>query len=261
MVGVSLGFSAMGKTAFSSTFAAFYSRALDQIRMAAISLSNIKMIGTHAGISIGEDGPSQMALEDLAWSRAISGSHVFYPCDAVSTERLVEQMASKPGIFYLRASRPNTPVIYGSNETFEIGGAKILKQTGQDVITVVTAGITVFEALKARELLAEEGIPFTLIDAYSIKPLARDLILEAARDTRNKLVILTVEDHYAEGGLGDAVAGELSADGARVHKLAVHEIPSSGTGEELLARYGIDSQAIVEKVRELAGGRKVGRVA
>jgi transketolase len=210
------------------------------------------MIGTHAGISIGEDGPSQMALEDIASMRAISGSHVLYPCDAVSTERLVELMAATRGIFYLRGSRPDMPVIYGPEETFELGGAKILKQTGQDVLTVVAAGVTVFEALKAREKSAEQGLPFTVIDAYSIKPLARDLILSASQATRNPGLIITVEDHYSEGGLGDTVAGELSRDGARVHNLAVIALPHSGKKDELMTRFGIDSQAILTLVRELA---------
>jgi transketolase len=190
-----------------------------------------------------------MGLEDIAMMRAVPESVVLYPCDAVSTEKLVEQMALRRGICYLRTSRPKTPVIYDNEEDFPIGGAKILRQSTNDKVTVVAAGVTVFEALKAADVLQKEGIGITVIDAYSVKPLARDAILAAARRTNN--IVLTVEDHYIEGGLGDAVAGELCNEGVRVYKLGVTEIPHSGKPEELLAKYRIDTAAIVHLVKEL----------
>ena len=249
MVGVATGFSARGKVPFASTFACFFSRAYDQIRVAGISMANVKIVGSHVGVSIGEDGPSQMGLEDLAMMRAIAGSVVLYPGDAVSTEKLMDQMAAKKGICFLRTSRPKTPVIYNNDEQFPIGGAKVLRQSPGDKITVVAAGVTLNEALKAAETLKSEGIGITVIDAYSVKPLARDVIKAAAQKTNN--LVLTVEDHYPEGGLGDAVAGELSADGVKVHKLAVFELPHSGKPEELLAKYGIDASAIAKKIKSL----------
>ena len=249
LVGVATGFGARGKVPFASTFATFFSRAFDQIRVAGISQSNLKLVGSHVGVSIGEDGPSQMALEDLAMMRAVAGSTVLYPSDAVSTEKLLEQMALKKGVCFLRTSRPKTPVIYGNDEQFPIGGAKVIRQNAGDKVTVVAAGVTLFEALKAADTLKAEGIGITVIDAYSIKPLAKGVIQAAAQKTKN--TVITVEDHYAEGGLGDAVAGELSAEGIKVHKLAVHGIPRSGKAEELLAHFGIDAAAIVKKVKSL----------
>jgi transketolase len=249
MVGVATGFGARGKVPFASTFAAFFTRAHDQIRMAGHSSANIKLAGSHVGVSIGEDGGSQMGLEDLATMRAVVGSTVLYPSDAVSTEKLVEQMALTQGIVFLRTSRPKTPVIYDNNEEFPLGGAKILRQSAGDKATVVGAGVTLFEALKAADELAKQGIGITVIDAYSVKPLAKDVLRAAAQRTHNQVIV--VEDHYPEGGLGDAVAGELSADGVRVHKLAVCELPRSGKPEELLAKYGIDAAAIVKKVKTL----------
>ena len=249
MVGVATGFSTRGKVPFASTFACFLTRAFDQIRMAGISMANIKLAGSHVGVSIGEDGGSQMALEDVAMMRAVAGSVVLYPSDAVCAEKLVEQMALHKGICFLRTSRPKTPVIYDNNETFPIGGAKVRRQAAGDKVTVVGAGVTFYEAIKAADILAREGIGITVIDAYSIKPLAREVIKAAAAKTNN--LVLTVEDHYPEGGLGDAVAGELSPDGIRVHMLAVRELPHSGKPEELLAKYGIDAAAIVKKVKSL----------
>ena len=249
MVGVATGFGARGKIPFASTFAAFFSRAHDQIRMAGHSMANLKLAGSHVGVSIGEDGGSQMGLEDLAMMRAVVGSVVLYPCDAVSAEKLVEQMAASKGISFLRTSRPKTPVIYENTETFPIGGAKVLRQGANDKVTIVAAGVTVFEALQAAETLAKEGVGITVIDAYSIKPLGRDVILAAARKTGQR--VITVEDHFPEGGLGEAVAGELSAEGVRVYKLAVCGLPRSGKPEELLARFGIDAAAIVAKVKSL----------
>ena len=249
IIGVSVGLSALGKIPFASTFAAFYTRSFDQIRMAAVSFSNLKICGSHCGVSIGEDGPSQMGLEDLAMMRTVHASTVFYPSDAISTERLVEKMASEKGIFYLRTSRPETPILYSLDEKFEIGGAKILRQSEDDQVTVCAAGITLFEALTAADELKKKGISVRVIDCYSIKPIARDLILASARKTG--LQVITVEDHYPEGGLGDAVAGELSSEGIRVHKLAVYDLPHSGTERELLQKFEIDSTAVIKKIEEV----------
>jgi transketolase len=249
LVGVATGFGARGKVPFASTFATFFTRAYDQVRVAGISQANLKLVGSHVGVSIGEDGPSQMALEDLAMMRAVAGAVVLYPSDAVSTEKLVEQMAVNRGIHFLRTSRPKTPVIYSNDEQFPIGGAKIVKQAAGDKITIVAAGVTLHEALKAAVTLGRDGVGVTIIDAYSIKPLGRDVIKAAASKTGN--LVLTVEDHYPEGGLGDAVAGELSGDGIKVHKLAVNGLPRSGKADELLAKFGIDAAAIVAKVRAL----------
>jgi transketolase len=247
LVAVSVGFGTRGHVPFASTFATFFTRAADHIRVAGISQANLKLVGSHVGISIGEDGPSQMALEDLALMRAIVGSTVLYPADAVATEKLVEQMALNKGIYFLRTSRPKTPVIYGNDEQFPVGGAKVLR-TG-DKVTVVAAGVTLFEALKAADQLKAEGINISVVDAYSIKPLGKAEILAAAKKTNN--TVITVEDHYAEGGLGDAVAGELSSEGIKVHKLAVNGIPRSGHAAELMAAFGIDAAAIVKKVKSL----------
>jgi transketolase len=247
MVAVAVGLSTRGKVPFASTFATFFTRAYDHIRVAGISQSNIKLVGSHVGVSIGEDGPSQMALEDLAMMRAVVGSTVLYPSDAVATEKLLEEMALIKGVCFLRTSRPKTPVIYGNDEKFPVGGAKVLREDGK--VTIVGAGVTLFEALKAADTLKAEGINVTVIDAYSIKPLGKDVILAAAKKTGN--TVITVEDHYSEGGLGDAVAGELSADGIKVHKLAVVGIPHSGKAEELLAKFGIDAAAIMKKVKSL----------
>jgi transketolase len=251
MVGVATGFSTRGKVPFASTFATFFTRAFDQIRVAGISTANIKLVGSHVGVSIGEDGPSQMGLEDIAMMRAVAGSVVLYPSDAVCTEKLMEQMVTHRGVCFLRTSRPKTPVIYNNDEAFPIGGAKVLRQSDQDKLTVVAAGITLYEALKAADTLKEKGISITVIDAYSVKPLGADVIRAAAQKTNNQ--VLTVEDHYPEGGLGDAVAGELSSAGIKVHKLAVFELPRSGKPEELVARYGLDAASITSKVWSLVG--------
>jgi transketolase len=249
LVGVATGFGTRGKVPFASTFATFFTRAADQIRVAGISQANLKLAGSHVGVSIGEDGPSQMGLEDMALMRAIVGSVVLYPSDAVSTEKLVEQMALAKGVNFLRASRPKSPVIYSNDEQFPIGGAKVLRQNAGDKVTVVAAGVTLHEALKAADALKKEGIGITVIDAYSIKPLGKAEILAAAQKTKN--TVITVEEHYSEGGLGDAVAGELSVEGVKVHKLAVTSLPRSGKAEELLAHFGLDAAAIVKKVKSL----------
>jgi transketolase len=249
MVGVATGFATRGKVPFASTFACFLTRAYDQIRVAGISMANLKLVGSHVGVSIGEDGPSQMGLEDIAMMRAIVGSTVLYASDAVCAEKLMDQIAGHKGLCFLRTSRPKTPVLYSNDEAFPIGGAKVLRQSAEDKVTVVAAGVTLYEALKAADALKSEGIGITVIDAYSIKPLAKEVIKAAAKKTKN--LVVTVEDHYTEGGLGDAVAGELSADGIKVHKLAVHELPRSGKAAELLAKYHIDANAIINKVKAL----------
>jgi transketolase len=249
LVGVATGFGTRGKVPFASTFATFFTRAADQIRVAGISQANLKLAGSHVGVSIGEDGPTQMALEDMALMRAVVGSVVLYPSDAVSTEKLVEQMALAKGVHFLRTSRPKSPVIYKNDESFPVGGAKVLRQNAGDKVTVVAAGVTLHEALKAADALKAEGVGITVIDAYSIKPLGKKEILAAAQKTNN--TVITVEDHYSEGGLGDAVAGELSVNGIKVHKLAVVGVPRSGKPEELVAHFGIDAAAIVKKVKSL----------
>ena len=250
MVGVATGFATRGKVPFASTFAAFFSRAHDQIRMASHSLTNLKLAGSHVGVSIGEDGGSQMGLEDIAMMRSLIGSVVLYPCDAVSAEHLVEEMAKHKGIAYLRTSRPKAPVLYKNDEPFPIGGAKVLRHKDGDKVTVVAAGVTLHETLKAADLLAQQGIGITVIDAYSVKPIAADVIKAAAQKSGGK--VLTVEDHYPEGGLGEAVASAVSQHGIKVQMLAVRELPRSGKPEELLAKYGIDAAAIVEKVKAMA---------
>ena len=249
MVGAAVGLSTRGKIPFVSTFACFLCRAYDHIRMSAISRANIKLVGSHCGVSIGEDGPSQMGLEDLAMMRAVGGSVVLYPSDAVATERLVAEAARHSGIVYLRTTRPKAPVLYSNDETFPIGGAKVLRSSDQDVLTVVGAGITLHEALQAHEELAGHGIEVRVIDAYSVKPVAGDLLLEAARKTRKK--VLVVEDHYSEGGLGDAVLDALGPYGIQVHKLAVREVPLSGKAAELMKWAGIDAASISAAVRKL----------
>ncbi|KAM9856022.1 transketolase-like protein 2 [Aulostomus maculatus] len=233
--------------AFASTFAAFFSRAYDQIRMAAISQSNVNLVGSHCGVSIGEDGPSQMALEDLAMFRAIPTCTVFYPSDAVSTERAVELAANTKGICFIRTSRPDTAVLYAPDEKFVIGKAKILRQSNSDVVTVIGAGVTLHEALAAAETLASEGINIRVIDPFTIKPLDEATIVSSAKATRSR--IITVEDHYKEGGLGEAV---LSAVGEEpditVTRLAVSSVPRSGKPQELLDLFGISAKCIVKAV-------------
>ena len=248
MVGVALGLQCRGKLPFVSTFAAFFSRAYDQIRMSQYSDANLKFCGSHAGVSIGEDGPSQMGLEDLAMFRAILGSVVLYPCDAVSTEHLVAAAARHRGIVYLRTTRMATPILYGPEEQFPIGGCKVLRQSPRDAITVIGAGITVFEALKAHEQLSQQGVAIRVIDLYSVKPVDEKTLKEAAAATR---ALVTVEDHYPEGGLGDAVRTALADTPTPVYSLAVHEKPKSGKPQELLDYEGISHAAIIKKVQDL----------
>jgi transketolase len=247
MIGAAMGLASRGAIPFPSTFAAFLTRAADFIRMAAISGVNIKMAGSHAGVSIGEDGASQMALEDLAMMRAQPNITVLYPCDAVSTERLLEAAAYHAGPVYMRTSRPKTPVVYGPDDTFPIGGLKVLRQSASDVATVIGAGVTVFEALKAYDVLKVEGISVRVVDLYSLQPIDAAALTRCARETRGRMI--TVEDHYAAGGVGDAVASAVAGEGVTVTRLAVREIPHSGTPDELLDRYGISARHIVSAVR------------
>jgi transketolase len=255
MIGAAMGLAARGAIPFPSTFACFLSRAYDFIRMAAISNVGIKMAGSHAGVSIGEDGPSQMALEDLAMCRAQPDITVLYPCDAVSTEKLVVLMAYHPGPAYIRTSRPKTPVIYSNNESFSIGGLKVLRESADDAVTVIGAGVTVFEALKAYDQLKAAGTSIRVVDLYSVSPVDRDALVAAGRATRGHLI--TVEDHYAAGGIGDAVAEAVAGAGLTVQRLAVREIPRSGKSEELLDRFQISARHIVEAVRAVTSGQAI----
>jgi len=249
MVGAALGMSTEGTIPVASTFACFLTRAYDFIRMAAYSQpSHLVLCGSHAGISIGEDGPSQMALEDLAMMRAIIGSTVLYPSEAVSAERLVETAVRTPGIVYIRTTRPKTKVLYGNDEAFPVGGSKTVRSSAKDAVTIVAAGITLTEALKAHEALAREGIAARVIDLYSVKPVDAATLVRAATETKG---IVSVEDHNVCGGIGEAV---LSAVGgrARVEILGVREAPRSGKAEELMKAHGIDADAIAKAARKIA---------
>jgi len=248
MVGAAMGLAARGAIPFPSTFACFLTRASDFIRMGAISFANVKLTGSHAGVSIGEDGPSQMALEDLSMMRSVHGCAVLYPSDAVSTERLVVEMAKHKGMAYMRTSRPKTPVIYGPDEQFPIGGSKVVRQGANDKAVVVGAGVTLFEALKAYDTLKAQGIDIRVIDLYSLRPVDAKTLTEAGRASGG--VFITVEDHYATGGIGDAVAEAVAPAGFTVRRLAVGEIPRSGQPDELLDRYGISAKHIVEAVKQ-----------
>lgn len=264
MVAAAVGLQVRKYKPFASTFAAFLTRAYDFVRMAAVSRANIKLVGSHAGVSIGQDGASQMGLEDLAAFQAIAGSTVLYPCDANQTAKLVAQMSDRDGVVYLRTTRESTPVIYGAEEQFPIGGSKVIRSSDQDQATVIAAGITLHEAIKAYDRLKHEGITVRVIDVYSVKPIDVQTIHQAAHDTEGNLVI--VEDHWREGGLGAAVLDAFAGNGDICHydgsplqaiKLAVRELPSSGTPEELLHVAKIDADAIVEavkgQIREFSG--------
>ncbi|MUL43581.1 transketolase [Streptomonospora sp. PA3] len=248
MVAAAIGLQVRGWTPYAATFAAFFSRAYDFIRMAAVSRADINLVGSHAGVSIGEDGPSQMGLEDIAALRAVHNSVVLHPCDANSTARLTAGMAEHDGVSYLRTLRGKTPVLYGPDEGFRIGGSKVLRSSPDDRVTVVGAGATVHEALAAADALAGEGIGVRVIDAYSIKPVDAPTLRAAAEETGR---IVTVEDHWPEGGLGDAVL-DVFADTRstpRMMKLAVTGMPASATPQEQLREAGIDSGAIEAAVR------------
>jgi transketolase len=249
MIGAAAGLAACGKIPFAATFAAFFTRAYDFIRMAAISQSNIKLMGSHVGVSIGEDGPSQMGLEDLAMMAAQPGVVVLYPSDGMCAYRMVETMAHHTGMVYMRTGRPKTPILYGPDETFTIGGSKVLRQSEKDQLTIVAAGVTLHEALKAYDELLAAGITVRVIDLYSIAPIDVATLKQAAKDTNN--LILTVEDHYIHGGLGDAVLSALSTEGVRLHKMGIQEIAHSGKPAQLLDHYGLSARAIIEKVNQL----------
>jgi len=251
MVGMAMGLAARGHVPFAATFACFLTRAYDFIRMSAISNLNIKFVGTHAGVSIGEDGPSQMGLEDLAMMCAEPNFTVLYPSDATSAWRATWLLAAHSGPSYLRAGRPASPILYGPDEPFAIGKCKVLRRSGSDRALVVAAGVTVPEALRAHEALQQHGISIRVIDLFSVQPVDREELIGSAREAGR--VVVTVEDHYEHGGIGDIVLAALAGERIRAFKLAVREIPRSGKPAELLDRFGIDSKRIVETVRSALG--------
>ncbi len=257
MVAAGVGLQVRGWVPYLSTFAAFLTRAYDFIRMGTISRANLKLCGSHAGVSIGEDGPSQMGLEDLAMMRAVAGSTVLYPADANQTASLVAQMVDRPGIVYLRTTREKTPVLYAPDQRFPIGGSVVVRRSERDQVTIVAAGITLHEALKAHAQLAQDGITVRVIDAYSVKPIDATTLRAAARETA---ALVVVEDHWAEGGLGDAVLAAVAGSEPlpRVITLAVRMLPGSGTPEELLDAAGISARQIVETVRQVVAPRTMG---
>ena len=251
MIATAVGMSVRGFVPFAATFAAFLARAYDFIRMSAISRANIRLCGSHAGVSIGEDGPSQMALEDLAMMRSVGGSTVLYPCDANQTARLVAEMADQHGVVYMRTTRAATPVVYGPHEAFPIGGSKVLRRSDKDDVTLVAAGITVVEAQAAADALGKAGISARVIDAYSVKPIDVATLRAAASATRGFVV---VEDHWPEGGLGAAVLEGLASSGESmppVRLLGVTKIPGSGTPAELMDACGISARHIVEAAQAI----------
>ena len=249
MVSVAAGLSRMGKIPFVATFAAFLTRAADQIRMARVSEANIKFIGSHVGVSIGEDGPSQMGLEDIALFGTMPDTVILQPCDAVSTAKLVPQMVSHHGFAYMRTLRPKTPLVYKNEDAISIGGSKVLHRSGNDQLTVAGTGITVFEALKAADELQKENISIRVVDCYSIHPIDAGTLKKCLNETKQKILI-TVEDHFEHGGLGDFAAAALSGEG-QVIKMAVRKISQSGTKDELLNDAGIDAAHIAAKVKSL----------
>ncbi|XP_012686609.1 transketolase [Clupea harengus] len=251
MVSVAMGCATRERNVvFASTLASFFTRAYDQLRMAAISESNINLCGSHCGLSIGEDGPSQMGLEDVAMFRSLPNATVFYPSDGVSTEKAVELAANTKGVCYVRTSGPENSIIYNSNEDFHVGQAKIVCQSKDDQVTVIGAGVTVHEALAAAEQLKKERIFIRVIDPFTIKPLDAKTIIDQARSTRGRLI--TVEDHYYEGGLGEAVCSAVvNEQGFSLHRMAVSHVPRSGKPAELLKAYGIDRDAITQAVRKM----------
>jgi transketolase len=254
LVAAAVGFQACGWVPFAATFAAFVSRAYDFIRMAAVSRADIRLVGSHCGVSIGQDGPSQMGLEDIAALRAVHGSTVLYPSCANQTTKLVQAMVEQHGVSYLRTTRAATPVLYASDEEFKIGGSRVLRCSDSDEVTLVAAGITLHEALAAANALAAEGVAVRVVDLYSVKPIDEQTLIEAAEATG---VIVTIEDHHPEGGIGDAVL-EVFADSIsrpRIVTLAVRVMPTSGTPSELLAQAGIDRITIAQTVRSLVAVR------
>jgi transketolase len=250
MVGAGLGLATRGKIPFVSTFAAFFSRTFDQVRMSQYTGPNLKFAGSHAGVSIGEDGPSQMGLEDLAMFRAVRDSVVLYPADAVSTERLVEEALKHHGIVYIRTTRMATPIMYGPDEAFPIGGCKVLRQSASDVATVIGAGVTLMEALAAYDELQKEGINIRVIDLYSVKPVDANTLMAAAKATKG---LITVEDHYPAGGIGEAVLAALAPNPVIVYSLAVTKKPKTGKAAQLLDFEEISRSAIIKLVKQIKG--------
>ena len=248
MVGAAIGLSRRGKTPFVSTFAAFFSRAFDQIRMSQYSDANIKFVGSHAGVSIGEDGASQMGLEDLAMFRTLLGSVVLYPSDAVQADKLIEVAAKHHGNVYIRTTRMDTAVLYDDDEEFPIGGSKTLRSSDADVATLIGCGVTLHQALAAHDDLKADGIATRVIDLYSVKPVDEATLACAATETG---LLITVEDHFAEGGIADAVRSGLDGQNAKVHSLAVRKLPRSGKPDELLDLEEISASAIARTVRDL----------
>ncbi|HXG87741.1 MAG TPA: transketolase [Vicinamibacterales bacterium] len=246
MIGAAMGLAARGAIPYPSTFAAFLTRAADFVRMAAISNLNIKMAGSHAGVSIGEDGPSQMALEDLSMMTSQPNIAVLYPSDAVCAERLIVAAAYHEGPVYIRTSRPKLPVIYDNSEQFTVGGCKVLRSSSADTATVIGAGVTLYEALKAYDELKKSGVSIRVIDLYSLQPIDAATLITAGKETRR---LITVEDHYLAGGIGDAVARAVAPAGLTVTRLAVTQIPRSGKPDELLDKYGISARHIVAAVQ------------
>uniref|UniRef100_A0A671YH41 Transketolase n=1 Tax=Sparus aurata TaxID=8175 RepID=A0A671YH41_SPAAU len=251
MVSVAMGCAARERNVvFASTLASFFTRAYDQLRMAAISESNINLCGSHCGLSTGEEGPSLMGLEDVAMFRALPTATIFYPSDGVSIEKAVELAATTKGVCYIRTSRQDSPIIYNSNEDFHVGQAKVVYQSKEDQVTLVAAGVTLHEALAAAEHLKKERISVRVIDPFTIKPLDAKTITDHTRATRGR--IITVEDHYYEGGLGEAVSSAMvNESGFNLHRLAVSHVPRSGKPQELLKIYGIDRDAIAQAVRKM----------
>ncbi|MFC1653998.1 transketolase [Patescibacteria group bacterium] len=248
MVGVACGLALRGKIPFVSTFASFFTRAVDQIRVSQYSKANVNFIGSHAGVSIGEDGPTQMGLEDIAIFRSILDSVVLYPCDHVSEEKLVLSMIEHSGICYMRTTRMNTEPIYGPSEKFEIGGSKVLKHSNNDVVTLIGAGVTLYECLKAHDVLLENKIKTRVIDMYSIKPIDVETLVSACKETKSLIV---VEDHFAEGGMCEAIRSGLVHESVPIHSLAVRKMPKSGKPDELLEYEEINSDSIINKVYEI----------
>jgi len=247
---MAVGISTRGATPFLSTFAAFLTRAHDQIRMAAIGRAPLRITGSHAGVSIGQDGPSQMGLEDIALMRALPDSAIFYPCDFYSTRAvLFEMLCYTQGISYLRTTREETPIIYTENDHFPVGKHKVVRKSERDVACIIGAGVTLFEALKAYEKLKIEEVLCCVVDLYCIKPLDTSALLETAKNSGSRIIV--VEDHYAQGGIGEMIAGICASTEIKFRSLAVNGLPRSGKPEELRALFKIDATAIVEAVKQL----------
>jgi transketolase len=254
LVACAVGMSVRGYKPFASTFAAFFSRAYDFIRMAGISQANIRLVGSHAGVEIGQDGPSQMALEDLASLRAVHSSTVLYPCDPNQAAKLTALMAGLDGISYMRTTRGAYPTLYSASESFRVGGSKVLRESPKDRVALIGAGVTVHNCLAAADALAKKKIPVRVIDLYSVKPVDAKTLREAARVTKGRLVV--VEDHYPQGGLGAAVMESFSPDAPpRIAHLAVKGLPTSGKPEELMNAAGISGRHIVAAVTKLLAAR------